>query len=174
MSTLVLDPPPVELQALLERRRRLDLDRHDEMWDGVYHVALAPNAPHAFVGQELSTLLSAAARAKGLYVSLEFNLGASDNYRVPDLGVHRERPSGAWIPTVALVVEILSPGDESWEKLPFYAANDVDELLIVDPVTHKIDWLALRDGEYRPIERSGLIDLGAGDLAERIDWPPSE
>ncbi len=119
-------------------------------------------------------LLSAAARAKDLYVSLEFNLGAQDDYRVPDLGVHRERPSGAWISTVALVVEIVSPGDESWGKLPFYAAHDVDELLIVDPATHKIDWLVLSDGEYRSIERSGLIDLGAGDLAERIDWPPSE
>jgi len=39
--------------------------------------------------------------------------------------------------TVALVVEIVSPGDESWQKLPFYAAHS------------------------------------AGELADRIDWPPS-
>ena len=29
-----------------------------------------------------------------------------------------------------LVIEIVSPGDDTWKKLPFYAAHDVDELLI--------------------------------------------
>jgi len=31
--------------------------------------------------------------------------------------------------------------------------------------------LGLADGEYLPIERSTLIDLGQSGLAERIDWP---
>ncbi len=31
--------------------------------------------------------------------------------------------------------------------------------------------LALEDGEYRPVEHSGLIDLGAHALAEQLDWP---
>jgi hypothetical protein len=26
-------------------------------------------------------------------------------------------------------------------------------------------------GEYRPIERSNVIDLGRDELAEQIDWP---
>ena len=58
-----------------------------------------------------------------------------------------------------------------WEKLPFYAAHDVNELLIVDPAERSIDWLGLNDGEYQPIERSTLIDLGPIGLAEQIDWP---
>ena len=33
-------------------------------------------------------------------------------------------------------------------------------------------WLGLEDGEYQPIERSGLVDLGAQGLAEQLDWPP--
>jgi Uma2 family endonuclease len=70
------------------------------------------------------------------------------------------------------VVEIVSPGDESWEKLPFYAAHRVDEVLIVDPQERSVSWLALRDGEYHPIERSGLVDLGTLGLAEQLDWPP--
>jgi len=37
-----------------------------------------------------------------------------------------------------------------------------------------VTWLALNEGEYRPIERSGLIDLGASQLAELIDWPPED
>lgn len=68
-------------------------------------------------------------------------------------------------------MEILSPDDDSWQKLPFYAAHDVDEVLIVDPDERRVHWLALAEGEYQPVERSGLIDLGAAALAQRIDWP---
>ncbi len=174
MPTLVMDPPPAEFEALIERRHRLGLDHHDEMWDGVYHMAPAPNVPHALTGGQLAMLLGQATRAKGLYMGLEFNLGVRDDHRIPDLGIHRERPTGAWVLTAALVVEIVSPNDKSWEKLPFYAAHDVDEVLIVDPGTHSVDWLGLSDGDYHPIERSGLIDLGVSDLVEQIDWPPTE
>jgi hypothetical protein len=27
------------------------------------------------------------------------------------------------------------------------------------------------DGQYRPVERSVLVELGPLELAERIDWP---
>lgn len=103
----------------------------------------------------------------------EFNLGETkDDFRVPDGGVHRTRPRGAWHPTAALVVEIVSPDDEIWQKLPFYAAHHVNEALIIDPQEHTTSWLAVTDGEYRPIERSSLIEMGPGELAERIDWLP--
>jgi len=49
---------------------------------------------------------------------------------------------------------------------PFYAAHDVD-----DPAERTITWLALRDGEYRPVQRSGLIELAPGELAQQLDWP---
>jgi Putative restriction endonuclease len=68
-------------------------------------------------------------------------------------------------------VEIISPGDETWQKLPFYAAHEVDEVLILDPDEHAVHWLGLNGGEYRPIERSALIALGPKELAELIDWP---
>jgi Uma2 family endonuclease len=103
----------------------------------------------------------------------EFNLGDSEeDFRVPDGGIHRTRPHGTWHPTAALVVEIVSPGDESWEKLPFYAAHNVDEVLIIDPQERSVNWLA-RDGErYNPVEHSSLVDLGASGLEHLIDWPP--
>ncbi len=31
--------------------------------------------------------------------------------------------------------------------------------------------LALRDGEYQPVQRSRLIELGPTELAEKLDWP---
>jgi len=169
---LVLDPHPVEIDALLERRRRLGLDHRDEMWEGVYRMNPPPSLEHQRVLQQLAVLLSPLAqRADLLAVIREFALGTSEDYRVPDGALHRAGASGVWHPTAALVVEIVSPGDESWEKLPFYAEHDVDEVLIVDPEKRTVDWLGLTDGEYRPIERGSLIDFGPNQLAEQIDWP---
>jgi Uma2 family endonuclease len=103
------------------------------------------------------------------------NLGDSEHdFRVPDGALHRAGAGGTWHPTAALVIEIVSPGDESWEKLPFYAAHQVDELLIVDPHKQTVNWLALEHDQYQPIQHSRLIDLGPGELAERIDWPAVE
>ena len=77
-----------------------------------------------------------------------------------------------YLATAALVVEIVSPDDETWEKLDFYAAHHVDELLIVDPQERQVHWLGVQpDGGYRPIERSKLIALGQDALADRIDRP---
>jgi Uma2 family endonuclease len=105
----------------------------------------------------------------------EFNLGDSErDFRVPDGALHRPGATGTWLPTAALVVEIVSPGDETWEKLPFYAARRVDEILIVDPGEKRVRWLELADGEYREVRHSRLIDLGPQELSEQIDWPPIE
>jgi len=72
------------------------------------------------------------------------------------------------------VVEILSPRDETWDKLPFYADHRVDELIIVDPATSSIDWRALHDGKYVAVDKSALLDLDRDRLAEQIDWPPTD
>jgi Uma2 family endonuclease len=171
MRTLVLDPPPPQLQELLERRRHTGADRHDEVWQRVYHIIPTAGIAHSLIAQQLAVLLDAPARADGLVVSAEFNLGAKNDFRVPDLGVHGELQLGTWIPTAAIVVEILSPQDETWEKLPFYAEHGVDELLIVEPSSRCVVWLALREGEYRPIDRSEIIELSTSELTGRIDWP---
>lgn len=173
MTTLVLGTPPPELEALRERRRKAGVDRLDEVWEGVLHMVPGPSHEHAHVSQQLAELLGPLARAAGLRPTMsEFNLGASEHdFRVPDGGLHRPGAAGVWHATAAAVVEILSPGDESREKLPFYAAHDVDEVLLVDPTERTVTWLALHDGEYRHVERSALIDLGAAELAERLDWP---
>jgi Uma2 family endonuclease len=174
VRTLILDPGPAQLQELLDRRRRNGADRHDEVWQGVHHKVPAPGASHSLIAQHLAILLDAPARAAGLVVTVDFNLGAEHDYRVPDLGIHRGRPRGRWIPTAAAAVEILSPQDETWDKLPFYAAHGLDELIIVDPSAHRVDWRALRNSQYVPIEHSGLLDLDGPRLSAQIDWPPAD
>lgn len=172
MPTLVLDPSPPEMRMLIERRRASGLHRLDEIWDGVLHMVPAPSHSHAVVGAQLKALLRPFALAAGLLVTDEFNLGDSEqDFRVPDGGLHRPGAAEMWHPTAALVLEIVSPQDETWQKLPFYAAHGVDEMLIVDPQEHTVQWLALTDGDYRPIEHSNLIDLATAALAEQIDWP---
>ena len=57
------------------------------------------------------------------------------------------------------------------DKLLFYGAHEVDELLIVDPQGHSVHWLALEGSEYQPVERSRVIEMSQAELAERIDRP---
>lgn len=172
MATVVLDPYAYELEALKERRRVSGLDRLDEVWEGVLHMVPAPSLEHARIAQQLAVALDGPARAAGLIAAMhEFNLGDSEqDYRIPDGGLLRPGAGGVWLHTAALVVEIISPGDETWKKLPFYTKHGVDEVLIVDPAARALHWLGLAEGEYSPIERSGLIELGVADLAEQIDW----
>jgi len=174
MPTLVLGTPPPELEALLERRRVAGVDRLDEVWQGVHHAVPGPSFEHALVAQQLAVLLDAPARAAGLTPTMhEFNVGESEHdFRVPDGGLHRPGAAGVWHATAAMAVEVRSPGDETWQKLPFYAAHHVDEVLIVDPAERTVTWLGLREGGvYEPVGRSGLIALGPTELAEQLDWP---
>jgi Uma2 family endonuclease len=173
MREVVLDTESAGLEELLERRRRSGLDRLDEVWDGVLHLVLAPSLEHARIVQQLAVILDGPARAAGLIPAMgEFNLGESEHdYRVPDGGLHRPGASGVWLPTAALIVEIVSPGDETWDKLHFYAERHVDEVLIVDPERHAVHWLKRSGGEYRDTQSSSLIELGPQQLTQRIDWP---
>lgn len=172
MRTLISEPLPTEVEALLERRKKLGQDRRDEVWEGVYHMVPAPSGEHAAVAAQVKALLRTPATAAGLIVTDDFNVGDSKNdFRIPDGGLHRSPPHGVWITTAALVLEVLSPDDDTWEKLPFYATHHIDEVLIVDPDTRQVHWLALTDGKYKPVENSAVINLDATDLTRQIDWP---
>ena len=172
MRTLLPDPPPAPFEELLRRRREWGADRHDEVWEGVLHMAPAAHERHADLQAQLLELLGPLARAAGLKGLGEFNLGEPDDHRIPDAGLVARGPGALYVPTAALVVEIVSPGDESWDKLDFYAAHAVDELVIVDPATRRIDWLALgRNAGYEPAQRSRVIDLGVEELGAGIEWP---
>lgn len=176
MRTLILDPTTANLDELLERRKRSGLDRLDEVWEGVLHMVPAPSHRHGGIESQLHRIIGPLAEQAGLEMIGQSNLGESENdFRVPDSALHRPGAFGTWHPTAALVIEIVSPNDETWEKLPFYASHRVDEVLIVDPATRGIDWLALHEGgDYEPIERSRLIELGPSELGERIEWPAQE
>jgi Uma2 family endonuclease len=139
-----MDPPP----HIEDERRRLGLDQRDEMWEGVIHVVPPAAEYHQnFEGRLVAALLPLV-DARGLRVSPEVGLYRADNdFRVPDITVYRpevtsQRGVEGW---ADLVIEIVSPGDESRIKLPWYVENDSREILLIDRETLDLEL-------YRPVE----------------------
>lgn len=171
MKTVVLGERPAELEALLARRRALGQDLFDEVWEGVYHMAPAAHPWHGYVENQLGVLLDPLARAAGLVGTGPFNLGEPDDYRVPDRGYHRGVPSTVWVPNAVLVVEVVSPDDETWEKFDFYARLGVEEIAVADPMAGVLRWFALAGDRYDETDRSGVLGITVEDLSTQIDWP---
>jgi Uma2 family endonuclease len=171
MRTVVVGPRPAEVEALLERRRRHGLDLFDELWEGTLHMAPAPGVAHAIVADEVAAVLREPARRAGLRGSGPFNLGSPEDYRVPDGGYHRGAPTGSWVASAAIVVEVVSPDDETYQKFDFYFAHGVEELVVADPSTRTLRWWARGDGRFVPAETSVLLEVAVLEVAGSIDWP---
>jgi Uma2 family endonuclease len=133
MSVLINSPLPESIETFLEERRRTGADRFDEMWEGVLHVAPAPTGARGDLLLQVMEKLGRLARQAGMVPCAGgFNLGSAEDYRIPDGGIRRHRSVATYFDTAALVVEILSPGDETFAKLTFYASHGVEENVIVD------------------------------------------
>jgi Uma2 family endonuclease len=171
VKTVLLGPRPPEVEAFLARRRALGQDLFDEVWEGTYHVAPASHPWHGYLDNVLAELLGPYARTAGLVGTGPFNLGDENDYRVPDRGYHRGLPSSVWVPTAAVVIEVISPDDETWAKFDFYARHGVDEICTGDPVAAELRWFTLGSGAYRESPSSELLNVGVADLSRRIDWP---
>lgn len=147
---------------ILEWRRRTGADQWDEMWEGVLHMAPSPNREH----QDLEGALEAwlrlywVPRSSGrVYHQINVSeLGTwPNNYRIPDLVLLT--PSRFDIDCNEyfdggpdIVVEIRSPDDEAYEKLPFYAKVGVQEVWIIDrdtrsPELYELVGVKLQAGE---------------------------
>jgi Uma2 family endonuclease len=171
VKTVVLGPPPAEVEELIRRRRKLGIDTFDEVWEGSYHVAPAAHPAHGYIDNELAALLAPVARSVGLVGTGPFNLGDPDDYRVPDRGYHRGLPTTTWVSTAAVVVEVVSPDDETYEKFGFYAARGVDELIVADPAGRTASYWARHGLSYREVPGSALLSLTAQWLRDSIVWP---
>jgi Uma2 family endonuclease len=175
MRTVVLGDNHPELTEWIARRRAMRQDLHDEVWNGEYHMAPAAHGYHGLLVIELALVLHRLAVPRGLVVGNAFNLGDDvDNFRVPDLGVHRQLQDLVWVPTAAMVVEVVSPDDESWLKFDHYAAHRVDEVLIADPHERTLDLFVLTGGGYERADRSTLLDVSVADLHDAVTWPGSQ
>ena len=99
----------------------------------------APSQWYQRFGGKLYVRIEPVAEKLGLVATYETSVyrpGVGDrDYRTPDLVVFDARHgSKRGVEGVAeLAIEILSPGDETHDKLPFYVEVGVREILIIDP-----------------------------------------
>jgi len=182
MKAVMPEVPP----DILALRARTGADRWDEMWEGVLHMPPMPNRAQQDLEWAMETWLRTYwARPRGNKVYHQINLAAlggwPDDYRIPDLllltpdrfdidrNEYFEGPPN-------VVVEIRSPGDETAEKMPFYARLGVPEVWIVDRDTKLPELYVLGEGGYRqqvPDEdrwlRSAATDvLLRGEAGEKL------
>lgn len=157
MRAVMSEVPP----HILEWRRRTGADRRDEVWDGVLHMAPEPGMGHQELALELMFWLRLHwARPFLRRVMLPVNVsrrGIRDwtrDFRVPDLVLLSEEGEcvvrDTWLESGPdVVVEIRSPGDETYEKLPFYAAVGCREVWVIDADSRACEVYAVVDGEPR-------------------------
>ena len=173
----------------LAERKTAEIAQWDEMWDGVLHMPPIANGTHQdFAGDLRDFLKRRWAKPNGGLARCEVNLTTLEdeedwthNYRIPDLVLlSRDRlpiDKNTYMAGAPLVViEIRSPGDESYEKLPFYAGLGVPEVWIFDRDTKAIELRALgADGNYAPIapDSSGWHRSPATEVAFRQLQPGS-
>ncbi len=155
MKAVMPSVPP----EILEWRKRSGADRWDEMWNGVLHIMPAPNREHQDLEGSLEGYLrSHWGRPRGARVYHQINLappgGRPDDYRIPDLVLltaerfaidHNEYFEGA----PDAVVEIHSPDDEAYDKLPFYEELGVPEAWVIHRDTKQPEVYLLKRGRYR-------------------------
>lgn len=154
MRVVFSDAPP-DLEIL---RRKLGLDTWDEMWEGVMHVPPAPTAGHQDFSWHLETWLRTRWKVQTQgKVFHEVNLAMPGqwpgNYRIPDILLllpdcfHINK--GKFFEGVpSAVIEIHSPGDESYEKLPFYLQLGVPEVWIIDRDSKRPEVYVLQGDRY--------------------------
>jgi Uma2 family endonuclease len=192
---------PSILPEILAWRKKTGADRYDEMWEGVLHMPPMPSRSHQDLEWSLETYLRICwARPREAKVYHQINLatigGWPNNYRIPDLlllmperfAIDRDEYfEGA--PNV--VIELRSPGDETYEKFPFYAELGVPEIWVIhrdtrEPEIHFLKrkrykkqlprssgWLRSRETgvELRKGSSGKLAIRIAGDDATRQDLP---
>ena len=169
--TTVIHGENLEIDALIARRRALGQDGHDEVWEGVYHVVPHASMRHARVQAELMRVLASRMEDPECYVTQEFNLGESGNYRVPDLGVHAHDVTDLYVPTALAVVEVLSANDATYDKFGFYHAHQIAEIMVVDPLQRRIDCWRRAVVGYDESDTFACAGISAAELTKLIRWP---
>jgi Uma2 family endonuclease len=160
MTLLVTDPDL--RRRLIAERRANGSDRFDEAWDGVYVMSPLADDDHQRIVAKLTHILEAAIGDPGLGdvrpgVNVSDRVkGRKANYRCPDVAVRLEGGRARilknhWYGGPDFAVEVVSRGDRSREKLGFYAAVGVRELLIIDRDPWALELYGLRGEQLVPL-----------------------
>src|SRR5436190_13240487 len=142
MPMMVLDRETTE--ELLERRRALGNRTREEVWDGVTYIMPEPDNEHQDIAYLFGMYFGIAVLLNGPGGRINGTSNLSDrianwdkNYRNPDLAyfspaTEAEDHGTFWLGGPDFLLEVVSPGDMSRQKLPFYASIGTREVLIFD------------------------------------------
>jgi Uma2 family endonuclease len=156
-------------KRLRAERRATGADRYDEVWDGVYVIAPGPDNQHQELIAHIIYVFQSAIGLPGLgEVLLGVNITDCEtswehNYRIPDVcvflrGGRAQNRVTHFLGGPDFVVEIISPDDRSREKLGFYAAIGVRELLLIDRSPWRLELYQLRGDQLAQVGESSLDD----------------
>ena len=149
---------------IISERQEWGADRFDEVWEGQY--MMAPNASwdHQDLVAEIGYILHQVAKELGGYAHQGDNVTDREknwtkNFRVPDVlvvlpGSKAKKFSAGLIGGPDFVVEVLSPGDRSLDKLPFYAKLGSREVLHLDQKSKDLALYRLIDNQMQSIGNS--------------------
>jgi Uma2 family endonuclease len=163
----------------LARRRRIGVDRWDEMWEGVLHMPPAPNYEHQRILDRLIIVLAQLIEDAGRGtvrsgINVFHDTAGNENYRIPDLTfVARGREAVIAVDGIRggapdAVVEIRSPDDETYDKLPFFADLGVLEVIVVDRDTKTPEIFRLAGAQYVALQPDANGWLASGTFGLRL------
>ena len=184
MTAMVLDERLTD--RLIAERREQGLDRSDEVWEGVYVMSPPANILHQKITDRLRAVLNACRpqRTDTVVTGVAVSPLAADwehNYRVPDVTVvlagrriveHTTHYQGG----PDMVVEVVSPGDRTLDKLAFYASLGVREVLTVGrdsrvPMLYRLRRATRDYGRVRQVPSAGMMPVQASKvLAADFSW----
>lgn len=170
------------LEALVEERRRTGIGRLDECWEGVWHLT-DPTGKHQRITFAICRILAEVVEDAGLgtaWISINITdreRGWKKNHRCPDGAIILDGNRGRWIEDEKaflggpdLILEVLSHDDDTYEKLPFYAARGIREVLMVDPETYRTELFTLREGEYEKVPAPAESQITGLVFSARPQW----
>ena len=164
--TMLIENPWLE-EELIEQRKARGIDLYDEVWEGVYFMPPMPNDDHQDLVFEFVFVLGAAVSKPGLgKVRPGINLAASaedwkHDYRVPDVVVFladtaAENYNEFWVGPADFIIEITSPRDRTYEKIPFYSKIGVRELLVLNRQSWRLELYRHQGDGLQKIGESAL------------------
>jgi Uma2 family endonuclease len=104
------------------------------------------------------------------------------NYREPDVAVFLREGKAIncgthWRGAADFLVEIISPGERTREKIPFYSSLGVVELLVIDRDPWSLELYRHQDGQLTKVGQSTLASpdvLSSGSVGLRFQLLPGE
>jgi hypothetical protein len=121
---------PIAISQLMRFRALTGADRFDEMWEGVL-----PSHASRLLGFFIEVWCPASGGAAVTQVNVSTQERWDQDYRIPDVSVmlpDRVPQGEAMFVRPNVVFEVRSPGDETYEKLSFYAAVGVEAVVGVE------------------------------------------